>query len=50
MLERKRLGFRLGCWFWVAMVAILTNPLIWRLLLNLLLVGVQLIGSHLPLP
>jgi hypothetical protein len=50
MLVHKRLGFRPGCWFWVAMAALLTNPFVWRLLLNLLLAGVQLIGSHLPLP
>jgi hypothetical protein len=50
MLVHKQSGFRPGCWFWVAMVAIVTNPLVWRLLLNLLLVGVQFLGSHVPLP
>ena len=47
MLARKR---RVSFWFVVAMLAILTNPLLWRLLFNLLLVGVQFVGSHVPLP
>jgi hypothetical protein len=46
MLQRKRVSV----WFWVAMVALVTNPMFLRLLLNLLQAGVQLIGSHLPLP
>jgi hypothetical protein len=45
MLERK--GRRLGCWFWIAVVAIVTNPLVWRLLFGLLEAGVQFVGSHL---
>ena len=45
MLVRKRK--RLGCWFWVAMVAVITNPLVWRLLFSLLQVGVQFVGSRL---
>ena len=47
MLVHKR---RLGFWFYVALIAILTNPLVWRLLLNLLLAGVQFLGSHVALP
>ena len=47
MLVRKR---RVSFWFWVAMLAIVTNPLVWRLLLNLLLAGVQFLGSHVPIP
>lgn len=45
--NRERNGSRLGCWFWVAMVAIFTNSLVWRLLFSLLQAGVQFIGSHL---
>jgi len=46
LAHRKRVSF----WFWVALVALFTNPLMYRLLLNLLQVGIQFIGSHLPLP
>lgn len=45
--ERKRSGSRFGCWFYVALVAVLANPLVWRLLANLLGLVVQFIGSHL---
>jgi hypothetical protein len=47
MLARRK---RISLWFWVALVALLTNPLMYRLLLNLLQAGVQFIGSHVPLP
>jgi hypothetical protein len=46
LARRKRVSF----WFYVALVALLTNPLVYRLLLNLLQAGVQFAGSHVPLP
>ena len=45
MLRQKRISF----WFWVALVALLLNPMVQRLLLNLLQAGMQFVGSHLTL-
>ena len=44
MVVRRK---RFGCAFWVALVAVLANPLFWRLLGFLLGLLVQFIGSHL---
>jgi hypothetical protein len=44
MLVRRK---RFGCSFWVALVAVLVNPLFWRLLGFLFGLLVQFIGSHL---
>lgn len=40
---------RLGCWFWVAVVAVLLNPLLWQLVLSGLTYVVKLIAVHLAL-
>ena len=37
---------RLGCWFYVALVALATNPLVWRVVLTLLQWVLQLIAVH----
>jgi len=42
MLQRKRFGF----WFWVAMVAIITNKAWLELFLNVLQQGLRLVGLH----
>ena len=42
MLQRKRFGF----WFWVALVAILTNKALLELFLNVLQQGLRLVGLH----
>lgn len=44
MLRQKRLNF----WFWVALVALLLNPMVQHLLLSLLQTVLQMIGSHMP--
>jgi hypothetical protein len=44
MVARRK---RFGCCFWVAVVAVLVNPLFWRLLGLLLGLLVQFIGLHL---
>lgn len=43
MVARRK---RFGCSFWVAVVAVLVNPLFWRSLGFLLGLLVQFIGSH----
>jgi hypothetical protein len=42
MLQRKRLGF----WFWVAMIAIVTNLPLINFVLHLLQQGLHLVGLH----
>lgn len=44
MVARRK---RFGCAFWVAVVAVLANPLFWQLLGFLFGLLVQFIGSHL---
>ena len=46
MVARRK---RFGCSFWVAVVAVLVNPLFWRLLGFLFGLFVQFIGSHIAL-
>ena len=42
MLRTMRLGF----WFWVAMLALLLNPMVDRLLLSVLQFVVQFVAVH----
>jgi hypothetical protein len=42
MLQRKRLSL----WFWVALVAIITNKALLELFLNVLQQGLRLVGLH----
>ena len=37
---------RLNIWFWVALVAVVTNKVLIDLLLNLLMQGLHLLGLH----
>jgi hypothetical protein len=40
---------RPGCWFWVAVVAVLLNPLLWQAILSVLSYVVKLIALHIAL-
>lgn len=36
----------LGCWFYVAMLALILNPLVWRAVLSLLQLVLQFFAVH----
>jgi hypothetical protein len=51
MFGRDRVGRRkrLGCWFYVAVLAVLVNPLLWQFLLSVLSYVIKLIALHIAL-
>jgi hypothetical protein len=51
MFGRDKVGQhkRPGCWFWVAVVAVLLNPLLWQAVGSVLSYVVKLIALHIAL-